>query len=59
MSDSVAPDEKAHGPSHLYLCCLQKPVIIDCGSEGVNRLENWFNIVSLSDWKTGTAFFLE
>ena len=23
-------------PSHLGLCCLQKPIIIACGSESVN-----------------------
>ena len=37
MSDSVDPDETAHyEPSHLDLCCLQKPIIIACGSERVN-----------------------
>ena len=36
MSNSVDPDETAHyEPSHLDLCCLQKPVIIACGSERV------------------------
>ena len=35
MSNSVDPDETAH--SHLdILCCLQKPIIIACGSEIVN-----------------------
>ena len=34
MSNSVDPDERAHyEPSHLDLCCLQKPIIIACGSE--------------------------
>ena len=34
MSNSVHPDGTAHyEPSHLDLCCLQKPVIIACGSE--------------------------
>ena len=38
MSNSVDPDETAHYepshlPSHLDICCLQKPIIIDCGSE--------------------------
>ena len=29
MSNSVDPDETAHyEPSHLDLCCLQKPFII-------------------------------
>ena len=23
-------------PSHLDLCCLQKPIIIACGSEKIN-----------------------
>ena len=37
MSNSVDPDETAHyEPSHLDLCCLQKPIIIACGSERVN-----------------------
>ena len=36
MSNSVDPDETAHYElSHLDLCCLQKPVIIACGSERV------------------------
>ena len=35
MSNSVDSDEMAHEPSHLNLCCLQKPIIIDCGSERV------------------------
>ena len=39
MSNSVDPDETAHiEPSHLDLRCLQKPVIIACGSERVKRL---------------------
>ena len=38
MSNSVDPDETAHyEPSHLDLCCLQKPIIITCGSEGVKK----------------------
>ena len=29
MSNSVDPDETAHyEPSHLDLCCLQKPIIM-------------------------------
>ena len=37
MSNCVDPDETAHyEPSHLDLCCLQKPVIVACGSERVN-----------------------
>ena len=36
MSNNVDPDETAHDePSHLDLCCLQKPVIIACGRERV------------------------
>ena len=36
MSNSIDPDETAHNePSHLDLCCLQKPIIIACGSERV------------------------
>ena len=29
MSNSIDPEEMAHDePSHLDLCCLQKPIII-------------------------------
>ena len=36
MSNSVDPDETAHNESsHLDLRCLQKPIIIACGSERV------------------------
>ena len=32
MTNNVDPDEMAHyEPSHLDLCCLQKPIIIACG----------------------------
>ena len=31
-------------PSHLDLCCLQKPIIIDCGSE---RVKHHFYIAKL------------
>ena len=38
MSNSIDPDETAHyEPSHLDLCCLQKPIIIACGSERVKQ----------------------
>ena len=43
MSNSVDPDEMAHYElSYLDLCCLQMPIIIACGSEGVkiNALTN-------------------
>ena len=37
MSNSEDPDEMAHDePSHLDLCCLQKPINIAYGSERVN-----------------------
>ena len=37
MSNSVDPDETAHTePSHLDLCCLQKSIIIACGSKRIN-----------------------
>ena len=39
MSNNVDPDETAYyEPSHLDLCCLNKPIIIACGSERVNYL---------------------
>ena len=38
MSNSVDLDETAHyEPSHLDLCCLQKPIIIAYGSERVKE----------------------
>ena len=38
MSNSVDPDETAHDePFRLGLCCLQKPIIIACGSEKVKK----------------------
>ena len=38
MSNSIDPDETAHyEPSHLDLCCLQKPIIIACGNERVKH----------------------
>ena len=37
MSNSIDPDEMAHyEPSHLDLCCLQKPIIA-CSSERVKQ----------------------
>ena len=34
MSNSVDPNETAHDePSHLDLCCLQKPIIIACAAK--------------------------
>ena len=46
MSNSVDPDETAHyEPSDLNLCCLQKLVIIACGSE---RVKQNFNPHSLT-----------
>ena len=45
MPNSVDPDETAHyEPSHLDICCLQKPIIIACGSE---RVKLCFVIVAL------------
>ena len=43
MSNSVDPDETAHEPSHLDLCCLQKYIIIACGSERVKRETSCLN----------------
>ena len=41
MSNSVDPDETAHHePSHLDLCCLQKPIINACGSKRVKPLQD-------------------
>ena len=40
QTNSVDPDETAHDePSHLYLHCLQKPIIIACSSERVKVSE--------------------
>ena len=37
MSNSVDPDWTAH--FHLDLRCLQKPIIIACGSERVKKVD--------------------
>ena len=38
MSNCTEPGEKVHyEPSHLDLCCLQKPIIIAYGSERVKE----------------------
>ena len=40
MANSIDPDETAHyEPSHLNLCCLQKPITMACGSEKVKPSE--------------------
>ena len=45
MSNSIDQDETAHyEPSHLDLYCLQKPIIISCGSERVNVTFGWKKI---------------
>ena len=42
-SNSVDPYELAHyEPSHLDLCCLQKPIIISYGSERVKAQQTVF-----------------
>ena len=42
MPNSIDPDETAHyEPSHLDQCCLQKPIIIACGSERIKPFEKW------------------
>ena len=45
MSNSVDPDAMAIELSHFDLCCLQKPIIIACGSERV-KWENT-NIINI------------
>ena len=41
LLNSVGPDETAHyEPSHLDLRCLQKPIIIACGSKKLMR--HWY-----------------
>ena len=43
MSNSVDPDETAHYElSHLDLRCLQKPIIIACGSEMVKSIQTHY-----------------
>ena len=37
MSNSEDPDETDYEPSNLDLRCLQKPIIIVCGSERVKQ----------------------
>ena len=53
-SNSVDPDETAHyEPSHLDLCCLQKPVTIAYGSERVKELVNGkLTVVAKEFWNT-------
>ena len=48
MSNSVDPDET----SHLNLCCLQKPIIIACGSE---RVKTGFCTIAGSIPKSATT----
>ena len=44
MSNRVDPDETTHyEPSHLNLCCLQKPINIAYGSKRVNADNVNFN----------------
>ena len=41
MLNSVDPVEMAHyEPSHLDLCCFQKPIVIAYGSERVNEYQH-------------------
>ena len=41
MSNSIDPDETAHyEPSHVDLCCFQKPIIIAYGSERIKKKKN-------------------
>ena len=49
MSNRVDPDETAHyEPSHLDLCCLQKPIIVTFGSERVKgRAQTRLILISL------------
>ena len=46
MSNSVDQMRRLNEPSHLDLCCLQKPIIIDCGSERVKKFK--FKMVFIS-----------
>ena len=64
MSNSVDPDETAHyEPSHLDLCCLQKPIIINCGSERVKVLreivaDDVLNFLNYISEKNKTSHFI-
>ena len=40
MSNSINPYDGSYEASHLDLCCLQKPIIIACGSERVKKKKN-------------------
>ena len=47
MSNSIDLDERAHyEPSHLDLCCLQKPTNIAFGSERVNHLYKEYQLIA-------------
>ena len=51
MPNSVDLDETARSePSHLDLCCMQKPVIIACGSELI--------VLKLNDTSTLLSHFV-
>ena len=56
MSNSVDPDETAdYEPSHLDLSCLQKPIIIACGTERVKRMSTLVQGIIVKPLSHGTA----
>ena len=45
MSNSVDPDETAHyEPSHLDLCCLQKPILSPMAAKELRVKPKMFNL---------------
>ena len=39
MSNSADPDEMAHEPSHLDLCCLQSLLLLPVAVKDLNRVK--------------------
>ena len=61
MSNNLDPDKTAHyEPSHLDLCCLQKPIIIVCDSEIVKELNNLNKYVNTAEtYHTAVQMFAD
>ena len=57
MSNSVDPDETAHEPSHLDLCCLQKSIISACGSEKESTQKELIAVMKVMKTKVKYCLF--
>ena len=56
MSNSADQMRRLIEPSHLDLCCLQKPIIIACGSERVNVKIKDSYCITLAVWVRRSGF---